>query len=437
VNLASRLISSKVGLIKGLGPGMYRAQDPKCFCLGVSETDLSKFSDILSPGKAGGAGETLQSAIASTLGEAVERYCVYFYDKSTMVLAPYRDVPSDAVSPDLLRLYSEEQVNRVRAVAGLEYFTDDSVVNWVWGSSLTTGKPRLVPASMVYMDYRYDSNEASVGRNATTGVAAGATIEEAILTGIQEVIERDAVVISWFHRWPGRRIQIDDPEYLLLMRERFQHDRPNVDLQVFDITLDTAVATMFSYMRRPSELGPVLCVGSASRLDARLTLRKVLLEMSQGLPYFRFLDRQLKDWVPKSDYSDLTSFDHHCMYYVKRPDMADAALAPYRECRHEIKLSDCVAGATGRVLSDIERCVSQLDAIGLEVIVVDVTTPEIVDLGLSVVRVLVPGLVPLHGNERYPYLGVRRLYEIPATLRALTPGWEPSEALNTLPHPFP
>jgi ribosomal protein S12 methylthiotransferase accessory factor len=57
--------------------------------------------------------------------------------------------------------------------------------------------------------------------------------------------------------------------------------------------------------------------------------------------------------------------------------------------------------------------------------------------GLFVVRVIVPGLVPLHSNHLRPFLGVRRLYDVPVRLGWERDGWRAETGFNPFPHPFP
>jgi ribosomal protein S12 methylthiotransferase accessory factor len=72
---------------------------------------------------------------------------------------------------------------------------------------------------------------------------------------------------------------------------------------------------------------------------------------------------------------------------------------------------------------------------GLDVIACDLTTPDVAELGLSVVRVVVPGLHPLFMGHSNRVLGGTRLYAVPSRLglRGLAPG----QADNPYPHPFP
>ena len=70
-----------------------------------------------------------------------------------------------------------------------------------------------------------------------------------------------------------------------------------------------------------------------------------------------------------------------------------------------------------------------------EVIVINCTHPFLEELGLHAVKVLVPGLQPLHAGYRFRVLGGERLYQLPRRLgladRPMTAG-----DINPWPHPF-
>jgi len=433
---ASRLVSRRVGIIRAVGPGVTYAQDPGIFSAGTISSQLSLSQRIANPSKAGGAGETLEVSLAAAIGEAVERYGMLFYDKSRMILAAYRDLGEPAVPPDLLRLHSREQVEHPRRRGRLAYFDGDSRLRWMWGWSLTHDRPRLVPSALVYLGYDSGPDEAAIGSNASTGLAAGLTQEAAILSGLYEIVERDAFAISWLYRQVRGKVRLDDAELQARLLADFAVGRPGVSLDLFDLTSDIPIPSVLAVMRRPAEFGPALCVGAAARLSPRGAVRKSLLELGQGLPYLRVLMAQGKAWVPKEDFSDLGSFDDHLMLYNKNPQMAAEALAFYDSAPEEL-MSSIQDGSTGRIKGDVERCVDLLAQSGHEVIVIDLTTPDLREAGFSVVRVLVPGLIPLHGDHALPYLGVARLREVPWRLGWVDRGQDPLAILNPLPHPFP
>lgn len=436
IRRGSRLISPKVGLIRQVVETRYQAQDPGVFAAGVLPADLARYPSDGYVLKAGGAGDDAATALVSAIGEAAERYCAYFYDREEMVVGSFRELAEDAVPPDRLRLFSREQIESFGA-RGPDYFDESSRISWVWGYSLSERRPRLVPASLVYLNYRPAEDEAKIGFNASTGLAAGGTREEAILGALLEIVERDAFTLAWLHHRVGRRIEVDDDDLQRALRVRLWADRPSVDVQVFDITTDVPIPVAFLVMRRQAEFGSVACVGTAARVSPRQAVRKCMHEAAQAFPYFRYLMDSEKDWQPAADFSNLTTFDYHCLTYLKRPELIPRAFAFCDACEERVALSEIPDRSAGRVLADLEHCVARLHEAGYEVIVTDITTPDIAEVGLAVVRVIVPGLVPLHGQHLRPFLGARRLFEVPSRLGWERRGWSPEGGINPFPHPFP
>lgn len=430
-----RIVSTKMGILRRVSSVITYPGDPLIHAFGILPCDASQFSTQTNSSKSGGAGLTAEAALAATIGEAVERYCMLFYDKRDMVLDSARNLGDLAVAPALLSLYSREQI--ARNATRTRYFDQESVIRWSWGFSLTRRCWRLVPACQVYLNYRFDADETVIAMNASSGLAAGNTLEEAILSGLHEVIERDAFTISWLHRHAGRRISVDTSDLQALMVKHYHAAHPAVDIAIFDITLDIPVPSTFVIMRRPTESGPAFLVGSAARLDAREAIKKALMEAGQEISYVRYLRDQMGDWRPTNDFSNVTTFDEHFMVYNQCPELIEDAFAFCAGSSSAAATSALSSFASGRPLGDIEWLTATLDRHGYEVIAVDITTPDIRDIGLHVVRVFVPGLVPLHGNHNLPFLGVERLYQVPVKL-----GWGEERAstdhrLNPFPHPFP
>jgi ribosomal protein S12 methylthiotransferase accessory factor len=79
--------------------------------------------------------------------------------------------------------------------------------------------------------------------------------------------------------------------------------------------------------------------------------------------------------------------------------------------------------------------VERLSRCGYQVIVVNCSVPMVRDLGLHVVKVLIPGLQPLHAGHHYAALGGERLYQVPR-LMGLAPSDRCRGELNPWPHPF-
>jgi len=71
---------------------------------------------------------------------------------------------------------------------------------------------------------------------------------------------------------------------------------------------------------------------------------------------------------------------------------------------------------------------------GYNLLIKDLTTRDVKEAGFHSIKVFSPQLIPLHGNHNYPFLGGKRLYEVPILIGMSA---RPFEGLNPYPHPFP
>ncbi|MGY6497899.1 MAG: YcaO-like family protein, partial [Microcella sp.] len=144
-------------------------------------------------------------ARASAVGEAVERYCGNLLDTLPVTYASYDTLqrgPVRALDPDELVLYSDDQY----ATPGFPFvrMTPQLDVHWVPGRSLTTGEDVLVPASMVYVNWFTAGYSAAPVTNFCpfAGIAAGPTLDYAITSALEEIIERHATMVWWLNAHP-------------------------------------------------------------------------------------------------------------------------------------------------------------------------------------------------------------------------------------------
>jgi ribosomal protein S12 methylthiotransferase accessory factor len=82
----------------------------------------------------------------------------------------------------------------------------------------------------------------------------------------------------------------------------------------------------------------------------------------------------------------------------------------------------------------LEQALAAVDAAGFDVLETDLTTRDIAELGLHVVKVIVPGLVPLTADHRFPALASPRFRDVPRRLGLADDG---AFEFNPIPHPFP
>jgi len=415
-------------------PNWLEHGDAQVFAYGAVALQASPLS--LGPQiiRSGGASLNSDQAIAATIGEAVERYCAAYSEPEELIFSSYNDLKYEAVHPDLFSLYSKAQ----HEMDGFPFapFTAESPLSWTWGFSLQKQESVLVPASLAHLPLYLENfgRETKIASTTSTGLACGNTIEEAILSAIGEAVERDSVTCFWMNRMPTRRVVIDDASAISdIYKERFA--LPGLDYYTCEVTTDLGIPTLFTLLVGNSTDGIMVNVGSQANLSPTRAALKSLVEAAHGRPYVRFILQGNPGWKHKPDFSNVNSFQDHAAFYTRAPQLHDV-LDFIKEPVSERRLSEIPDLSTGSIKGDIETYVSILARHNLDVIVVDLTSPDIDEVGFKVVRIMVPGLQLLHGDHRYPFLGCERLYRMPQSL-GFRETASTAKELNPFPHPMP
>ena len=378
--------------------------------------------------------------------EALERYGgMAPGGRRSAVRASFADVRDRAVDPRTLGLYSAEQY--VQPGFPVRPFDPDRECWWVWGYSFALRDPILVPQAYAY--YRTqstDPDDPSFAFEISNGCALGSCLEEAILYGILEVVERDAFLMTWYARLPAARIDPSSArDRSIPMLIEAIEAQTGYQVQIFDTTMEHGIPSLWAMTVHPSGTGqPAVACTAGAHLNPERAASSALCELG---PILADLIRRYPDIAERGramvdDPALVVSMDDHSVLYARHE-------ASYR-------LDFLTAGDQSRSFADIERrhgvaeaflnidltddvteVVRRLRRHGLDVVVVDQTTPEHRVGGLSCVKAIVPGMLPMtfgHDNRRIH--GLPRLFEVPKLLgfsdRTLLP-----QDLNPHPHPFP
>jgi ribosomal protein S12 methylthiotransferase accessory factor len=209
------------------------------------------------------AGRSLDhdTAKASAVFEAVERYCLSIYDAAGLTLASYDELGSvrkSALDPASLSHCSSEALARGMRAARLA---------WTPARSLLSGLEVLVPAQLVYLPYVFLPGEPILRDPLTTGCAAGTAAGPAALRGLLEVVERDVTMIHHYRQLvPPRLIpsSFASPEVDRLVASC---ERYHLQVELFDYSLDLAVPVIVARVRDRSRRMPAMTFGSKAAFD--------------------------------------------------------------------------------------------------------------------------------------------------------------------------
>ena len=362
--------------------------------------------------KSAGKGSTREQSEVSALCEAIERYSSAFHGDEVRGRKRFADFARDAdgaaVHPNDVQLFSERQLDDAESInaKGHPYnivpprLDPEAEIDWspVW--SLTRERHCYLPTSMLYgtpaeqrgsTDFIADSN----------GCAAGNTLEEAILQGFFELVERDAFSIWWYNRlaMPGVDLESFGDDYLASAPDQYR--RRGREMWVLDVTADLGVPTFVAVSRRTGGETEDIIYGAGAHSDSRIAALRAVCELNQCLT-----------WLPRPDgKASVPAIDDPlALWWWKTAKLADHPyLAPAAGGRTDASADRPVAN-TVDARDEVERCRAVVEARGMEFLVLDQTRP---DIGMPVARVIVPGL-----RHFWPRFAPGRLYDVPVAM-----GW--------------
>ncbi len=419
-------VEPHISPVTGIVPELIRIGDPASpapvysagYNLAFMCDDLQTFRLHLRRNAAGKGSSDVQ-ARASALGEAIERHSGVFQGYEPIRWSRYQDIREDAVHPQLLTgfsalQYAGRQTGDARRPTRSYVpppLDEGARVAWspVW--SLTQHRVKYVPTAFCY--YGFPAGPEAAGSCCiadSNGCACGATREEAFVQGLLELVERDAVAIWWYNRLRRPGIDLDavaDP-HVAAMAEHLL--RLGLRLWALDLTTDIGIPVVAAVGAPVREGDGAVAIGLAAHFDVRIALRRAVNECGQMVAAFDLL-RRTEGLHDDPTVQWLEAFTQAREPYLQ-PDPR-AGHGPQRTGPGPCDGRDAIAELQGR-----------LEALGLEVLILDQTRP---DLDIPVVKAVVPGL-----RHFWPRFGPGRLYEVPVRMGWLSAAVS-EQGLNPLP----
>ena len=226
----------------------------------------------------------------------------------------------------------------------------------------------------------------------SNGCAAGNTIEEAIVQGFLELVERDAYAIWWYNQL--RRPQVDlgqfDNSYVRDLQTQLAETGRR--LWVLDVTSDLRIPSFVAIMHWMHNSQENIEFGSGSHFDTRIALLRAITELNQFLS-INLMGGGTGEKSSLDGSTPLRLRDHPFLTPSDKP-----AIQPD------------LGSKVGRLSSSeqVAACVRLAKHKGLDFLVLNQTRP---DIDVPVVRVIVPGM-----RHFYRRFAPGRLYDVPIKL---------------------
>jgi ribosomal protein S12 methylthiotransferase accessory factor len=428
------LVDEHVGIIRRVQELPRAAGAPDLFCFYAEACEMSALTGHQYAGIPGGGGASIEreTALAKAIGEAVERYCGTMYHHQDFPLASFDSAPFPCVPPGEFALYSQEQY----AQTGFPYvpFDTSTPIRWTPALDLMSGETCYVPAVKVFLSYFYENKELEkpIAQSMSTGLACHVSPIQAAISAICEVIERDAFTITWQAKLARPQIRLEtlnDRDRDLVGR----FTRTGSDVTLFYLKMDHSIPTILAALRSKAPEAPALVFAAAADLDPERAVHRSLEELAHTRLLAQWIKHQLPRLVPDSRYRNVVSLHDHANLYC---DTRHAKLADFLfSVEEEIGFHEIEGTSSGNPDSDLKSLCGEVWATNNRVLLADVTSDDVRDIGLSVIRAVVPGFHPLIFGHRIRALGGSRLWEVPQKLGYQGITRETGD--NPAPHPFP
>lgn len=359
----------------------------------------------------GGVGHDVDAAESAAVGEALERFAA---SHATLPVRLASNVASNGERVIRLTdctLHSPAQRGDANFPHRRSYPDDE------WSTplfDLRTNERSWVPAALVSLTDAYGALATS------SGLAAAHSVITALLRATQELVERDAYMTTWMHQLGGREVATTPVGFGAL----------GSAMRVFDLTprFSPHVVVMVTGSA-PLSGQPRVSLGLACRASWSEAVDKAALECAQGIVFAGHVLTRQRHLIGIHP-SLVNGFDEHAVFYAANPSWWNA-VPLHRHARAAGAPADAPCSGAGHE-RELHELVDALAGSGIGVYYRELSSADVRQVGLRVVRVVAPGLTPLHHDHRWPFLGGRA-----ADVAQRYPDWSKRQDGRSWPSPFP
>ncbi|MGW4566837.1 YcaO-like family protein [Streptomyces sp. NPDC004561] len=355
------------------------------------------------------------------IAEAAERYSAYEPPTAEHRWATIAELDGPVL--DTTRLPRCSAAELARPACPITPFDPNAPVRWVQGLDLASRERTWLPAVMSTYRLHAASAAERFWYQLSTGFAVHTDPVEALVRAILEVIERDAVALTWLQRMPLPPIPAEahSPALDRLLATAQRHFLHTL---LLDATTDLGVPTVYCVQiaeHDPRVRHVVGCaadrtlIGAAEKAMAEALGIRGLLNSGTGAPE---LVEEFADITDGARYltvparSEAFAFLHQGIPAGPRRPPPDIPASPR---------------------AALDTLLERLSALDMPVLAVDRSHLELREVGLTAVNVVIPDLQPMSLAPLAQFCAHPRLYRAPAALGFPV---HPEEELNPWPQPF-
>lgn len=310
-----------------------------------------------------GKGATPAQAEASAVMELAERFSFFSFrnDPANFVQSTYREITGPKIPFEHIAQSVHDESDELPILRGI---FETLPLSWARAYNLTTGREVRIP-----FDWFYTINEFN-------GPSAGNCVEEAILQGICEIVERHVCSLISRNRISVPGIHPESAADPMVREMLWKYRRAGINLYLSDFTLEMGIPTVgvmgYDPGTFPKKSEIVWTAGTTPCPEKALS--RALTETAQLAGDFNTSANYVASGLPK----------------FKSLEEAHYIMVP--ETRVEMK--DLPDISNNNIKREIESCIQALSRKGMEIYLINTTHSQ---LGVPAFYTIIPGA---HFRER-------------------------------------
>lgn len=344
-------------------------------------------SSVIAPWQSasGGVSRDELKARLSAIGESLERFSA-----ATVQLPTYTASQIDTsrtLEYEHWPLFSHEQRNDPNFPFGAIY---DRETFFVEVRSFTDKNTYYAPQPLVVL-----RDDFETGLPTSSGLAAAPNAQQALLSAILELIERDALMVTWLHGLSGHRIELPDDyqkEVSALQGNCFVYD-------LTPIYSPYPVVAVIGDIQKDGNKR--FSLGVACKTTYSEAIEKAYNEWHQGV-FFAGIFADKVDVSHLDTPESVNTFDDHAVYYTLHPERWDKLpiFGDQKIRKPRLTIED-KPPTFAYALKTLQKSLHQA---GVRVFYVDLSGIDALQAGVRVVRAVSPDLAMIFAHQSWPLI---------------------------------
>lgn len=386
--------------------------EPYLYRFSAMTADVLVFDEFMPGVEAGGASFDASIALCKCAGEAAERFCQATIPAGTFSHGTFA-TQAPALDPDEFRFFSPAQLSS-EPFECLRW-DDNSTFYWTEGFDILRARSTLLPAQLVYLPYPY-RDEHRIAHPSTSGGACAKTFEDSALSGMLELLERDAFMIHYLSQSEG--IRIDLKGHALFQEIEEYLSRFDLELHTYLLQTDFPVCPVMGILIDRSQSGvpaPWMSAGLKCSLDPMRAVLGAIEEACQTRPWIRRNLQELDQGIGASKEERISDIILDRALYWSNPERRND-LSFLMHSKRSIRFSDLSPVSSQASPHGLTTLLSFCRREGHPVYTADITAPAVREHGLVVTKVIMPTLQQFYLHEPHVPLASSRWREVPSRL---------------------